>query len=133
MFSTSGNLVQKTHNLGFAAGLARRISQHLMAMPFEDIQEIPLPGITLCDSSDDTFFNPMFNFSDSSAGAKRITTEDLPTFYNYLKKFDFSYSLSVSNVSFGDGDEIKDVGIIITWKESGKDLLYKTNVYIPSL
>lgn len=133
MFSTAGQAVYKTRNFSFANSLARRISQHLMVMPFEDIEEIPLPGISICDAPAGSFFGPFLNRTGSSAGAKRITQADLPDFYNYLAHYDFRYSLSVSNVSFGDGDEIKSVGILITWNENNKDMMYRLYVYVPSL
>jgi len=133
MFSTTGQAVFKTRNFSFANSLARRISQHLMVMPFEDIQEIPLKGIPICDAPKGSFFGPFFNKTGSSAGEKLITQTDMPEFYGYLAKHDFRYALSVSNVSFGDGDEIKSVGIFITWKENDKDMIYRLYVYVPSL
>lgn len=133
MFSTAGRTVQKSIVFSFSTGLARRISQHLMVVPFDEIQEVPLPGISLCNSSEDPFFNPLINFSTSKTGQKSITQTDLPDFFKFLALYDFRYALSVSNVSFGDGDEIKSVAIIITWRENGKDMLYQTHVYIPSM
>lgn len=133
MFTNAGRTVQKTVVFSFAGGLARRISQHLMVIPFDEIQEVPLPGISLCDSPDDRFFNPLLNFSSNSSGEKRITFEDMPAFYNFLALYDFRYAISVSNVSFGAGDEIKSCGVMITWQENGKDMIYQTHVYIPSL
>jgi hypothetical protein len=133
MFSASGQAVQKTRNFSFASGLARRISQHLMIMPFADVEEVPLPGISLCDAPDDPFFNPFLNFQNDQNGLKRINNTDFPELYGFLNQFDFRYSISVSNVSFGAGDEIKSVAIQITWKEAGKDMIYRTHVYIPSI
>lgn len=133
MFSTSGQAVQKTRNFSFASSLARRISQHLMAMEFNDIQDVPLPGVPLCDSPGDIFFNPMLNFSGNQSGLKKITGTDMPEFYAYLNQYGFRYSLSVSNVSFGVGDEIKSVAIQITWNETGKDMIYRAHVYVVSL
>lgn len=133
MFSNAGRTVQKSMIFSFSAGLARRISQHLMVIPFDEIQEVPLPGVSLCDSPDDRFFNPLLNFSTSQSGLKRITYSDLPEFYKFLALYDFRYAISVSNVSFGAGDEIKSCAIMITWQENGKDMLYQTHVYIPSL
>lgn len=133
MFSTTGQTVFKTRNFSFANSIARRISQHLMVIPFEDIVEIPLPGQALCDAPDGTFFGPFYNETGAKAGAKYIKASDMPDFYGYLAKHNFRYSLSVSNVRFGDGDEIKSVGILITWDENGKDLMYRLYVYVPSL
>lgn len=133
MFSNSGQMIQKTRNFSFATSLARRISQHMMALPFEDVQEVPLPGIPLCDSADDPYFNPLINFTNNKDGQKRIKSDDLPAFYLYLNQFEFRYSLSVSNVGFGEDDEIKSVAILITWKESGKDMMYRSHAYIPSI
>lgn len=133
MFSSAGKRVQKGIIFSFAAGLARRISQHLMVMPYDEIQDVPLPGISLCDSSTDPYFNPLLNFSDNATGQKSINQTDLPELFNFLALYDFRYALSVSTVSFGDGDEIKSVAIIISWRENGKDMLYQTHVYIPSL
>lgn len=133
MFSTAGQAVYKTRNFSFANSVARRISQHLMVMPFEDIVEVPLDGIALCDAPVGSFFGPFFNTTGSNAGVKGITQADMPEFYNYLAQYNFRYSLSVSNVSFGDGDEIKSVGILITWNENNKNMMYRLYVYVPSL
>lgn len=133
MFSTTGQAVFKTRNFSFANSVARRISQHLMAMPFEDIVEIPPPGIALYDSPAGTFFGPFINTSGSSSGEKFITQGNMPEFYSYLAQHDFRYSLSVSNVSFGDGDEIKSVGILVSWIENNKNMMYRLYVYVPSL
>ncbi len=133
MFSTSGQQVQKSRNFSFAAALARRISQHLMIIPFDDIVEVPLPGQSIHDAPDDSYFSPLMNFSDDQSGVKRIKAAEMPALYNFLVMNDFKYSLSVSNVSFGVGDEIKSVAIMITWKESGRDMIYRTHVYVSSV
>ncbi|MBU1106708.1 MAG: hypothetical protein KKB51_08595 [Candidatus Riflebacteria bacterium] len=133
MFSTAGQAVYKTRNFSFANSVARRISQRLMVMPFEDIEEVPLPGVALCDAPDGSFFGPFFNNTASSAGLRRITQVDMPEFYDYLERYNFRYSLSVSNVSFGDGDEIKSVGILITWNETDKAMMSRLYVYVPTL
>jgi hypothetical protein len=133
MFSTTGQAVFKTRNFSFANSAARRISQRLMAMPYEDIVEVPLPGIALFDAPAESFFAPFLNTSGTNSGAKNITQADMPEFYSYLVQHDFRYSLSVSNVSFGDGDEIKSVGILITWSENNKNMMYRLYVYVPSL
>lgn len=133
MFSSSGQQVQKSRNFSFAAALARRISQHLMIMPFDDIAEVPLPGQAIHDAADDSYFNPLLNFSDNQTGVKRVIAADMPALYNFLVMNDFKYSLSVSNVSFGAGDEIKSVAIMITWKEAGRDMIYRTHVYVSSV
>lgn len=133
LFSSSGQVVYKTRNFSFANSLARSISQHLMVMPYDEIKEIPLPGISLCDIADKTFFGPFINFSDNKTGEKRITRSDMPEFYHFLNQYDFRYSMSVSNVSFGVGDEIKNVGILITWLEGGKNMIHRLYVNVPSL
>ena len=133
MFGTAGRAIQKSTIFSFATGLARRISQHLMVIPFEDIQEVSLPGIAVADGTDDPFFNPLINFETTSAGEKKISAENFPELHGFLTLHDFRYSLSVSNVSFGKGDEIKDVGILITWQENGKDMMYRTHVFVPSI
>ncbi|MEW6710746.1 MAG: hypothetical protein AB1403_13045 [Candidatus Riflebacteria bacterium] len=132
MFSSAGRSVQKSTIFNFATGLGRKISQHLLVIPFDEIQEIPLPGISLCDSPDDQFFSPFLNFSNDKTGLKRINQNDLPDLYSFLNLYDFHYALSVSNVSFGSGDEMKSVSILVTWVENGKDMIYQTHAYIPS-
>ena len=104
-----------------------------MVMKYSDIVDISLPGQPLCDAADNKFFSPLFNFSDDQSGAKRINAADTPELYAFINQFDFHYSLSVSNVSFGTGDEMKSVAIMITWKESGKDMMYRSYVYVPSV
>ena len=133
MFSTSGQQVQKSRNFSFAAALARRISQHLLVMPFDEINEVPLPGVAIHDTPDDAFFNPLMNFSDTQSGLQRVTEVDTPVLYGFLVQNDFKYALSVSNVSFGTGDEIKSISILITWKEAGRDMIYRTHVYVSSV
>ncbi len=133
MFSTSGQQVQKSRNFSFAAALARRIPQHLMVMPFDDIVEVPLSVGSIHDSPDDPFFNPIMNFSDSQSGQKRVNAADTPALYDYLVQYDFKYALSVSNVSFGTGDEIKSILILITWKEASRDMIYRTHIYVSSV
>ena len=133
MFSTSATTVQKTRNFSFASSLARRISQHMMAMPYTKIEEVPLPGNTVSNENNDPYFNPLLNFDDNISGVERITSEDLPELYNFVTKFDFRYAISISNVCFGDGDEMKYAVIMITWNEKGKDMIYRSHAYIPSL
>ena len=131
MFSISGQQVQKSRNFSFAAALARRISQHLMAMPFQDIVDIP--GQSIHDAPDDGFFNPLLNFANDQSGLKRIKAGEMPSLHGFLEMNDFKYALSVSNVSFGDGDEIKSIAIFITWKETGRDMIYRTHIYVSSV
>lgn len=133
MFGTSGRAVLKSQNLAFAIGLAHKISQHLLDTPFDSITEVPLPGNVIADGPDDAFFNPLANFKTTLAGALRIKKAQLPELWNFLRKFQFQYSLIVNNVNFATGDRMKCVGIIITWKEGGKDLLYKLYTYVPDL
>ena len=89
--------------------------------------------MALHDSADDVFFNPLVNFSTSQSGVKKITVSDMPALYDFLVQNDFKYALSVSNVSFGAGDEIKSVSILITWKEAGRNMIYRTHVYVSSV
>jgi len=133
MFSTSGRAVQKSQNLGFAVGLSHFISQALLTKAFSQITSTPLSGHSLADGADDELFNPLENWQSNSSGILRITKTQMPDLYGFLRKFNFRYSLIVNNVSFGTGDEIKSVAIIITWREGGQDLLYKTYAFIPSL
>jgi len=133
MFSSSGRAVQKSQNLGTAVGLAHRISQFLLAMPFDDIQNVPLPGLAIAGGPADGFFHPLVNYGNSAAGALAITKEKLPDLFGFLAKFDFRYALLVNNVTFGTGDEMKSVAVIITWREGGKNLLYKMQVYVPNI
>ncbi|HOT26961.1 MAG TPA: hypothetical protein PLU72_02155 [Candidatus Ozemobacteraceae bacterium] len=133
MFGSSGRAVLKSQNLAFAVGLAHRISQHLFDAPYEAIVEVPLPGNAIAGGPDDGFFNPLLNDKTTGAGALRITQAQLPELWMFLRKYDFRYSLIVNNVNFATGDQMKCVGIIITWKEGGKDLLYKLYTYVPDL
>jgi len=133
MFSTSGRAVQKSQNLGFAVGLSHYISQVLLTKAFGQIVSTPLSGIPLADGPDDEMFNPLENWRTTNAGQQRITRAEMPDLYGFLRKFNFRYSLIVNNVSFGTSDEIKSVAIIITWREGGQDMLYKTYAFIPSL
>jgi type II secretory pathway pseudopilin PulG len=133
MFSSSATTVQKTRNFSFAVSLARRISQHMMAIAYKNIEEVPLPGKSVANENNDPYFNPLLNFDDNISGVQRITAEDIPELYNFIKKFNFCYSISISNVCFGDGDEIKYAVIMITWNEKGKDMIYRSHVYIPSI
>ncbi|HNW34684.1 MAG TPA: hypothetical protein PKM25_07120 [Candidatus Ozemobacteraceae bacterium] len=133
MFSTSGRAVLKSQNLGFAIGLAHRVSQHLLNMPFDAIVEVPLPGSPIADGPDDGYFNPVTNFGSQSSNALRITKAQIPDLWSFLRKYEFRYALVVNNVNFAAGDRMKCVGIIITWKEGGKDLLYKLYTYVPDI
>lgn len=133
MFGSSGRAVLKSQNLAFAIGLAHKISQHLLDTPYELIIDVPLPGSSIADGPDDGFFNPLTNNESTAAGALRITQAQLPELWNFLRKYEFRYSLIVNNVNFAAGDRMKCVGIIITWKEGGKDLLYKLYTYVPDM
>ncbi len=133
MFGSSGRAVLKSQNLAFAVGLAHRISQHLLDTPYDAITEVVLPGNAIADGHDDGFFNPLINPKTSSSGALRIKQAQLPELWNFLRKYEFRYSLIVNNVNFATGDRMKCIGIIITWKEGGKDLLYKLYTYVPDL
>ncbi len=131
LFGSTSRTAQKSQNLGLAVSLAHRIAQHLYIVPFQEIQPIPLPGAPIADGGDDLFFNPVENWTTSAAGAVSINQSQMPSLYYFLRKFEFRYALLVNNVSFGVGDEMKSVSIIITWKEGGQDLLYKLQVHVP--
>jgi len=133
MFGSSGRAVLKSQNLAFAIGLAHKISQHLLDTPYEAITEVPLPGNSLADGPDDGFFNPLTNIQSTAAGVLRIKQAQLPDLWSFLRKCEFRYSLIVNNVNFATGDRMKCIGIIITWQEGGKDLLYKLYTYVPDL
>lgn len=133
MFGSSGRAVLKSQNLAFAIGLAHKISQHLLDTPYEAITEVPLPGNSLADGPDDGFFNPLTNIQPTAAGVLRIKQAQLPELWSFLRKYEFRYSLIVNDVYYATGDRMKCVGIIITWKEGGKDLLYKLYTYVPDL
>ncbi|HEY9072309.1 MAG TPA: hypothetical protein VIV61_18760 [Candidatus Ozemobacteraceae bacterium] len=133
MFGSAGRAVLKSQNLGFAIGFAHRISQHLLSMPFDSITEVPLPGQPVADGPDDGFFNPVSNFGTTGTNALRITKAQTPDLWAFLRKYEFRYALIVNNVNFAAGDRMKCVGIIITWKEGGKDLLYKLYTYVPDI
>lgn len=133
MFGTSGRAVLKSQNLGFSIGLAHRVSQHLLVMPFDAITEVPLPGSPIADGPDDGYFNPVANHGTQISGALRITKAQTPDLWSFLRKYEYRYSLIVNSVNFAAGDRMKCVGIIITWKEGGKDLLYKLYTYVPDI
>jgi len=133
MFGSTGRAVLKSQNLAFAIGLAHKISQHLLDTPYEAITEVPLPGNPIADGPDDGFFNPLTNFKTTAAGGLRITKAQLPELWNFLRKYEFRYYLTVNDVIFAAGDRMKCVGIFITWKEGGKDLIYTLYTYVPDL
>lgn len=131
LFGSTSRNAQKSQNLGLAVSLAHRISQHLYVMPYNEIQPISLPGAPIADGPSDPFFNPVENWTPAAAGVQMINQAQLPSLYGFLRKHEFRYALLVNNVSFGAGDEMKSVSIIITWKEGGQDLLYKLQVHVP--
>lgn len=131
LFGSTSRTTQKSQNLGLAVGLAHRLSQHLLAMPYDAITPVSLPGVPIADGPDDGFFNPLENWSNSAASIQMITQATMPSLYAFLRKFEFRYALLVSNVSFGSGDEMKSVMIVITWKEGGQDFLYKLQIHVP--
>jgi hypothetical protein len=133
MFSTSGRAVKKSQNLGTAVGLAHRISQFLLAIPFDEIQNVPLPGRAIAGGPSDRFFHPVANFGSTAAGELAISKEEMPDLYYFLNKYDFRYALVVNNVTFGVGDEMKSVAVIVTWCEGNRNLLYKMQVYVPNM
>ncbi|HNV68610.1 MAG TPA: hypothetical protein PKO06_02850 [Candidatus Ozemobacteraceae bacterium] len=131
LFGSTSRTAQKSQNLGLAVSLAHRIAQHLYITPFNEIQNISLPGLPIADGSADSLFNPIENWTTSAVGELSIQASQLPSLYSFLRKYEFRYALLVNNVSFGTGDELKSISIIITWKEGGQDLLYKLQTHVP--
>lgn len=137
MFSTSSKMLEKSSNLTFASGLARYIIQGMMSAPLMSIVDVPIPGISCCDDSDDNvYFRNLFNLKRDVGNLKegRVynTLEGNPKFFSRCAKYDFRYSISVGEASPNDvpGDIVKSVSVLITWKEFGVDKVYKAHVYI---
>jgi hypothetical protein len=122
VFGISGQAVAKSQNLTLAVGVAHKIAQHLLAMPYDEI--VDKPRTPLADGPDDGMFNPLINDGSDAAAGRRITQAHLPELHGWLKKFGVGYSLDVV------GDQPKDVKIQITWKEGERDLMYTLRVYV---
>lgn len=133
MFGVSGRAVQKSQNLALAVGLAHRISQHLLARPYPEVVEAPLPGQSIADGPTDGLFNPLENTGTTNETLINITQSQSPDLHSFLRKYDFRYALLVTPVVFGPGDEMKSVCIFVSWKEGGQNLSYRMYMYVPSL
>ena len=131
MFSNSSRTLEKTSNLSFAGGLARYIIQGMMTMEKDEIVQIPPPGISCCDESDDnTYFKKLFNFynveSDLDSGVTTVGIKNCVTkLYNRFARYNYRYSISVAQIS-----GIKSVSVLITWKEFGVDKVFESHAYI---
>ena len=119
---TSGQTIQKSQSLGLAVGIAHKIAQHLMAMPYDSI--VDTPEISLADGTDDGIFNPLENPGTGINTAMRIKASDLPELYGFLQKNRFRYQLDVVS------DQPKDVKIRVLWEENGRRLEYPLRVYV---
>ena len=122
LFGVSGRTVAKSQNLTLAVGLAHKIAQHLMAQPYSsivDLSERPLAG-----GPADGMFQPLINHGSDLSSGKGIKPDQMKDLYEFVGKFKVKYALDVV------GDEPKDVKIIITWEEGGRNLLYSLRVYV---
>ena len=122
LVGTSGQAIQKSQSLGLAVGMAHKIAQHLMAMPYDGI--VDSPEIFLADGGDDGIFNPLENPGTGLSTALRIKVAELPELYGFLQKYRFRYQLDVVS------DQPKDVKIRILWEEGGRRLEYSLRVYV---
>lgn len=122
LFGISGRTVAKSQNLSLAVGLAHKIAQHLLALPYDSI--VDRPETALADGPDDQMFNPLANPGTSQAGNLKITAAQLPELHAFLQKYQVRYGLDVV------GDAPKDVKIIITWIEQGRNMMYALRVYV---
>ncbi len=122
VFGISGRTVAKSQNLSMAVGLAHKIAQHLLTVPYDAI--VDQPETALADGPDDGMFNPLENPGTSAADALKITAARLPELHAFLKKYNVRYSLDVV------GDDPKDVKILITWIEQGRNMLYSLRIYV---
>jgi hypothetical protein len=133
MFSTSGRMVTKSQNLGLAVSFAHRISQHLLAMPYDSIVDVPIPGNSIAGGPDDEIFNPVANWGTTKTSRVPINPNQMPGLFHFLRKFEFRYALLVSPMVFGPGDELKSVCVFISWREQGVDFSYRTYVYVAKM
>ena len=137
MFSTSSRLMEKSSNLGLAAGIARYIIQGMMTMEMEEIKPIDIPGVSICDTSEkNQYFQTLFELKDSLGDLKKgrvtMSMKNCPKFYTRLARYEFRYSISVCSVNTNDidGDIMKSVAVYVTWKEFGVDKVYETHAFI---
>lgn len=122
LFGMTGKAVNKSQNLTLAVGLAHKIAQHLHALPYDQI--VDRAEQPLADGGADGIFNPLENRTADQSGNKAITAAHLPELHGFLTKHQVRYALDVV------GDQPKDVKIIITWVEHGKNLMYSQRVYV---
>ncbi|NLI77516.1 MAG: prepilin-type N-terminal cleavage/methylation domain-containing protein [Candidatus Riflebacteria bacterium] len=122
VFGVTGRTVAKSQNLSLAVGLSHKIAQHLLTMPYDAI--VDKAETPLADGADDQVFNPLENPGTSQTTNRRITAAQLPELHAFLKKYSVRYALDVV------GDAPKDVKIIITWIEQGRNMLYSLRVYV---
>lgn len=137
MFSNSGRVLEKSSNLGIAAGLARYIIQGMMSMRMNEIISIPIPGVSCCDDSNDNLylryiFHLKENCGSLEKGLLSINHEQIPKLYSRLAKYEFRYSVTVSETSPSgeEGDLMKSVSVLISWKEFGVNKVYESHAYI---
>ena len=137
MFSTSSRLMEKSSNLGLAAGIARYIIQAMMTMEMKEIKPIDIPGVSICDSSSkNQYFQTLFELADSCGefqkGKVIMNKDNCPKLYARLARYEFRYSISVCSVNTNDVDDdiMKSVAVYITWKEFGVDKVYETHAFI---
>ncbi len=137
MFSTSSRLMEKSSNLGLAAGIARYVIQGMMTMEMEEIKPIDVPGVSMCDSSErNTYFQTLFDLKDTCGDLKKgkvtMSMKNCPKLYARLARYEFRYSISVGVVKSKDVDDdiMKTVTVYVTWKEFGVDKLYETHAFI---
>lgn len=137
LFSTSSKVVEKGRNLSFASSLSRYIIQNMMTMKMDKIVSVPIPGLSVCDDSNENYyFGELFNFKSDNGKFKKgnigINKDQLPELYNYLARYDFRYSIAVGEANPSDdiSDIIKSVTVLITWKEFGVDKVYESHAYI---
>ncbi len=122
VFGITGRTVAKSQNLSLAVGLSHKIAQHLLTLPYDAI--VDKAETALADGSDDQVFNPLENPGTSQTTNRRITAAHLPELHAFLKKYSVRYALDVV------GDAPKDVKIIITWIEQGRNMMYSLRVYV---
>ncbi len=132
VFNTSNRQTTRGHNFTFASSLARRVLQHVQQLPFKDVLDVPLPGVLIGEDPSDQFFGAFLNLGTTHRSVKHLTQNDMPDLYEFIKKHGFRYSISVGTVSFSAEDNIKSVTVYITWKEMGKDYMYKSHAFIAS-
>ena len=137
MFSTSSRLMEKSSNLALAAGIGRYIIQGMMTMEMSEINEIPVPGVSMCDSSDkNQYFQTLFDLKDTCGDLKKgkitMSMKNCPKLYSRLARYEYRYwiSVGVAKNSDIDDDIMKTVTVYVSWKEFGVDKLYETHAFI---